>query len=284
MRKSLALVGLPLFLSACGLPPAISVASWALDGVSYVVSGKSVTDHAISEVAQRDCALLRVVQGREICESENAIDAVDDDALVMVAAAPSGDNWFAGAEVLPPADPIEVPVEIAGFVQGFGPGVVAVDEAQPAAAFVPAAAAWVPADVAPSSWSAEASPKERPAAPIRIGFVEMHDAVQETRETVSGPLNSPETQMVVVVGSFRSIGNAWSQAGRFAALDARVRSDRIDGRTWHRVVVDAPLQTVQRMGAEDAWLLRVCTGNGGLPPCGPLTVSSAGTIAPQTVN
>ena len=61
MQKSLALIGLPLLLGGCGLPPALTAASWALDGVSYLVSGKSVTDHAISEVAAQDCALFRIV-------------------------------------------------------------------------------------------------------------------------------------------------------------------------------------------------------------------------------
>ena len=56
---------------------------------------------------------------------------------------------------------------------------------------------------------------------------------------------------------------------------------RIDGRTWHRVVVDAPLSRVQQMGAADAWVLRVCNADGTLPPCGPMTVSSAGVVTPQ---
>lgn len=278
MRMSFALVGLPLFLGACGLPPAVSVASWALDGLSYAVSGKSVADHAISEVAQQDCALLRVVQGRQICEADADYEAGEDDALVMVAAAPSGDNWFAGAELPPPSDPIEVPVEIAGFVEGFGPGVVAAGDAQPTAAFVPAAATWVPAGVERPTWSDEAGPRERPAAPVPVKLVAERERSETTART------AVSTQTVAVVGSFRSIENAWSRAETFVALDARVRSDRIDGRTWHRVVVDAPLDTVQRMGAEDAWLLRVCASHGGLPPCGPLTVSSAGTVAPQPVN
>jgi hypothetical protein len=60
----------PALLSGCGLPPALMIASYAADGVSYVATGKSVSDHGISEVTGRDCALWRVVRGRAICKDE----------------------------------------------------------------------------------------------------------------------------------------------------------------------------------------------------------------------
>ncbi|MEQ8195910.1 MAG: hypothetical protein RIB59_15620, partial [Rhodospirillales bacterium] len=51
---------LPFFLSGCGLPVGVTIASWAIDGISLLTTEKSVTDHGISAVAQRDCALWRV--------------------------------------------------------------------------------------------------------------------------------------------------------------------------------------------------------------------------------
>lgn len=57
----LVLVTLPL--AGCFLPPVISLASLALDIGSFAVSGKTVTDHGISAVAQEDCALLSVFDG-----------------------------------------------------------------------------------------------------------------------------------------------------------------------------------------------------------------------------
>ncbi len=48
-----------LFLTGCAIPPAVTIASLVLDGVSYVSTGKSTTDHAISAFANEDCALLR---------------------------------------------------------------------------------------------------------------------------------------------------------------------------------------------------------------------------------
>ncbi len=50
-------------LSGCALPPAVTVASLALDFASYVETGKTVTDHGISFVLDMDCGLLRIFSG-----------------------------------------------------------------------------------------------------------------------------------------------------------------------------------------------------------------------------
>jgi sporulation related protein len=55
-------------VGGCGLPPAVMIASYAADGVSYVATGKSVSDHGISEVTGRDCAVWRIVEGESICK------------------------------------------------------------------------------------------------------------------------------------------------------------------------------------------------------------------------
>ncbi len=49
------------------MPPAATIASYALDGISFFSTGKSVSDHAISAVVEKDCALWRVVKGDLIC-------------------------------------------------------------------------------------------------------------------------------------------------------------------------------------------------------------------------
>lgn len=64
-------------LSGCVLPPAVSVATLALDVGSFAVSGKTVTDHGLSLVAQEDCALTRVLEG-EICEAYLEYEVADD--------------------------------------------------------------------------------------------------------------------------------------------------------------------------------------------------------------
>ncbi len=61
-------------LSGCVIPPAISVASVALDFASYGETGKTVTDHGLSAVLQQDCALLRGLDG-QICVAEGSAEA-----------------------------------------------------------------------------------------------------------------------------------------------------------------------------------------------------------------
>ena len=58
---------LPMFLSGCGLPIGVTIASWAIDGISLATTEKSVSDHGISAVAQKDCAIWRIFKGDPIC-------------------------------------------------------------------------------------------------------------------------------------------------------------------------------------------------------------------------
>jgi hypothetical protein len=61
MRILLA-IALVFALGGCAvvaIPPAVTIASYAVDGISYIATGKSLTDHAISEAAGEDCVLIR---------------------------------------------------------------------------------------------------------------------------------------------------------------------------------------------------------------------------------
>jgi len=57
-------------LSGCGIPPALSIASYVINGVSYAATGKSISDHGISAVAGRDCATWRVIKGENVCKGD----------------------------------------------------------------------------------------------------------------------------------------------------------------------------------------------------------------------
>ena len=59
-------VGVGLTLSGCFLPTPVSMVSWGVDAVSFVATGKAVTDHGVSLAMGQDCALIRVFEGR-IC-------------------------------------------------------------------------------------------------------------------------------------------------------------------------------------------------------------------------
>ena len=69
-RHRFLLVLAPVLLSGCAIPPAVSIASYVLDGVSYAATGKSVSDHGISAAAGRDCAMFRILKGQNPCRGE----------------------------------------------------------------------------------------------------------------------------------------------------------------------------------------------------------------------
>ncbi len=81
-RSRLAVLALPILLNARALPASFSIASLAIDGISYATSGKSVSDHAISAVANEGCAMWRALQARPICRDREV-------PATMVAAAPA---------------------------------------------------------------------------------------------------------------------------------------------------------------------------------------------------
>jgi sporulation related protein len=69
-RHRYLLVLAPILLSGCGIPPAITIASYVINGMSYAATGKSVSDHGISAAAGRDCATWRVIKGESICKGD----------------------------------------------------------------------------------------------------------------------------------------------------------------------------------------------------------------------
>lgn len=68
-----------LLLGGCALPVPIQIASWALDGISYLTTEKSVTDHGLSILAQKDCSVLRgLLDDGEICRDNDAATLLAD--------------------------------------------------------------------------------------------------------------------------------------------------------------------------------------------------------------
>jgi hypothetical protein len=103
LAPSIAVAGL-LALSGCALPPVIAIASYAVNGISYMASGKSVSDYALSAVVERDCALFRVVMGDNICRDQGD-PPVDG---VAVALADGVKPW----EIAPAAGGAPAPVRV----------------------------------------------------------------------------------------------------------------------------------------------------------------------------
>ncbi len=62
-------------LPGCSVIPAgLKIAALAGSGVSLATTGKTLPDHALSSVTERDCRITRLVNGRKIC-ADAAVDA-----------------------------------------------------------------------------------------------------------------------------------------------------------------------------------------------------------------
>jgi len=57
----------PLLAGGCGAPVALAGASYGADGVSAVTTSKTTTDHFLSMVSKKDCAMWRVLRSQDIC-------------------------------------------------------------------------------------------------------------------------------------------------------------------------------------------------------------------------
>lgn len=72
--------GMALLTSACGVPVAVSAASYAADGGLLATSNKTSTDHIASVVTKKDCAIWRVFRGRQMCSQRaDGTDPYDTD-------------------------------------------------------------------------------------------------------------------------------------------------------------------------------------------------------------
>ena len=113
-RSRLAVLALPILLNACALPASFSIASLAIDGISYATSGKSVSDHALSAVANEDCAIWRALQARPICRDrdvpETMVAAPESEvpAAVLAAAPAAGGSTAPAIAITETHDEFEV--------------------------------------------------------------------------------------------------------------------------------------------------------------------------------
>ena len=88
-RLLIALCTGAILLGGCAEPVSMTVAttiaSYSFDGISYASQGKSVGDMAISQVADEDCALLRVFTDKPICH-DYTLEQRRDMAVALVEA------------------------------------------------------------------------------------------------------------------------------------------------------------------------------------------------------
>lgn len=142
IRISLA-AAMVVLLGGCSVSPTVDAVSWTVDGVSFLLTGKSMTDHAMSAAAGKDCAMTRVVKGDTACLPND--EDVAGDRLVFEFDAVA---WGASpAAATGAGDPMSVHAAIADIAAPLGDSVsvdrrhdavaAVVDDTIPLNAFVP---------------------------------------------------------------------------------------------------------------------------------------------------
>ena len=287
---------LPLFLAGCALPPAVTVAALLVDGVSYVATGKSPADHAISAFAHEDCALHRVVDDEAICDP-------DGDVLIALAVGdPADENWYLDPEtavmdadeVTPwgspsdleaTAEPVaEQPIQLAAAGSGLEtldnfaaatPALTPAPVGQAKPRRVRESAKEAAAQPATQSSFADARPAAKPQEPILPvrTFSQFAQPIEQTEQ--------PTTY--AVIGSYRIAGNA-QQLVESRSDEAVIQTTVVDGSTTYRVLLDQPVAQARGDGYSDAWPVRLCASDLTDPPCGHFVISNAGVYIEMASN
>jgi hypothetical protein len=290
MNKLLAIL-FPLVLTGCGLPPAITIISYAFDGMSLISTGKTVSDHALSIAMEQDCRVWRVVNEQSVCR-----DFLPGEKNTLIAQA---EEWRDGGKIVGQHeplggprgadliqtisnDPVVVPNYLDGLVSGYDdiiqskmPG-----EAFPAAfgirmdgAFGYAAAKQRSGDKAnpkPESSHARVNsgwnrPEESSASIAAARRAAKIAPAANKADDTAVELANPR---VLVLGSFGNRANASRAALKWRDRGVSIVPSRVGANKLYRVVT-APLdekdyaselRRLRSTGIKDAWALRLCGG------------------------
>jgi hypothetical protein len=252
VTKNLAALGVGLFmLGGCALPPAIQIASWALDGISYLATKKSATDHGISIITQKDCAMLRVVLGpKELCRDF-------DDSATEIADGMAYKQLFEGNEFITArVDPLAEfePTGGGDYSDNFEKMTV-----QPLKRTVQNQVAMLDGIEGLGPYG---------GGPYRGGEVTIISKAGKVQR-VQLASSEPAEGYYTVIGSFKNHTNARRLSERHRVLTPSVLSAKIESTTLYRVVVGPFTKNdeknvkvdISQAGISDTWTIKVKPGD-----------------------
>ncbi len=171
--RALAATGIAAMLGGCAIPPVISVAKLAADGVLFASTGKTSTDHGLSLAVGKDCETFRVLSKEDVCQEEVVARAEP------VPAAVARDR--AAIEALAESEPVDGPARLAmadeALNKAFAPraAISAGTDGRPVAAVPPRAAD--PVRLAALAAPAREAKDSRRGVHARPGIIKADSAV-----------------------------------------------------------------------------------------------------------
>ena len=240
---TLTVIGSCALLGGCST---LSLLSLAASGVSYVVTGKSMSDHVISALRAEDCALHRMLDGRAPCN-----DWPISDGMALAGNTPA------------------VPLKIE---EDEVPAMLAVPEST-----LVAINRQVARETAPSAGNALPDPVNDAGRTVVLTAEQDEPVIAALdMDYVSEVEIAPESPVAFrVVGSFGELGNARARQNQLAALNAELVINESTTAARYRVVVN-PNQSAyldwlasnqQDFGLSRAWVLPLCPSTLQAPPC-----------------
>ncbi|HBC06057.1 MAG TPA: hypothetical protein DC046_00560 [Rhodospirillaceae bacterium] len=271
-------------MGGCALPVPIQVASWAIDIISVVATEKSITDHGLSALTSKDCALYRAVT-----EDDNVVCRdIDGRKDVMTADAGQDIKALADKDILPAApgfDTIEAQIAKADTAPVLDQAAAMSSDAaiqpapgneQPVAVNIDLAALQPVTENTERPFVRFTQPKadvvQVPATALQTAALQataLQTAALQATALPSAVVENgkPKEGFYYVIGSFRGSERAKRHMQAFRSLVPAVLHGKIgrDGRDVYRVVVgpfDAQERTgafrrIKRAGIADTWAIRV---------------------------
>jgi hypothetical protein len=282
-RLRLALLAAPLLVAGC-VPGAVSIASYSFDGFSYATTGKSLSDRAISQAEDQNCAVWRVLLLRPVCRDYTPEERKEiDTQLANLKRAEPGKtgnpDYLKMRNPPAPTDPHERQLQVA-TAPGGGVDPASLGALRPAGEPVPRAE---PIDL-PSARHVDGEPlaaeamdasERRAAGPVTAARPSPRPdlAAAPPRARPSGPA-AGRGQVYLVLASFGTRANAERALARYPALHPLLATGSVDGRIVHRLVsgpvagADLAAERARleaAYGIRNAWALPGCArpGEGG---------------------
>lgn len=256
---------LPLALGACALPVGVQVASLVVDGVSFIATDKSLSDHGLSYVAGRDCAMWRVVKGEEICRdiAPDPIMVVEADTTPEVPTPQSAssepavdDNETLSVERLAAFDLAAGGNDASSLISAFSTALVPTPT-QPTAAQI--------IKQTPSSPGLQlaAVTDRQQSSPQRVQKVAAPVAVKSFGTPPEPPHAARQSGTFYVIASFRNAANAERFAATKRELKPAILPGTAHGKRAYRVAIGPVIKTkrvatrrnLTKAGFKDAWAL-----------------------------
>ena len=284
MKNAFTFICTAILLGGCALPVPVQVASWALDGLSYLATQKTVTDHGISIVAQKDCALLRGITEGELCREWDDLGTLVADADVKEQKS-FGTSFFAPKQHAPagivpissetPKQPLSVNPDrgnpsarkeerLATLPSYSSQQEMIMPELESAVNFVKKEA-----------WKhLTSNPKDAQSLPVTAAVDLPNVPVKKLKlqQLTSIKSKEPASGVYWVIGSFRNYGAALSLVENYDQLMPEILAAKLGVKSVYRVVVGpvpegeerAIHRSVSKAGLRDLWAIRIKAGEWSL--------------------